>query len=284
MPGADPGLGGAGPPVAERAGTPESATGAALSSPGAGPLALVGSGEYLPEMAPMEGALLAGRAPRYVQIPTAAGREGPERLDYWIRLGKAQAERLGVEAVPVPATDRLAADDPRNADLVAGAGLVYLSGGDPVLLVETLRDTALWAAILRAWEGGAALAGCSAGAMALAGAVVRIGRQVGTDRGPESLGQSRGPLPGLGSLPGLGLLPGVVVLPHFDRMARRLPDGLLRRLPGSTGRTVLGIDERTALVGGPSRFVVQGRGAVWVLADDGERRRVGPGEALELAS
>lgn len=255
---------------------------------------MVGSGEYLPEMAAVERALLAGRAPRYVQIPTAAGREGPERLDYWIRLGQAQAERLGVEAVPIPATDRSAADDPRMADLVAGAGLIYLSGGDPVFLVETLRDTALWAAIRREWEGGAALAGCSAGAMALAGAVPRIGRQAGpgaTDwDANQSPAQGRralpglGSLPGVGSLPGLGLLPGIVVLPHFDRMVRRLPDGLLRRVPGSAGRTVVGIDEETALVGGPSRFVVQGRGAVWVLADEGDRRRVGPGEALELST
>lgn len=269
-----------------------------MSAAGAGPLALVGSGEYLPEMAAVEGALLAGRAPRYVQIPTAAGREGPERLDYWIRLGQAQAERLGVEAVPVLATDRSAADDPRIADLVTGAGLIYLSGGDPIFLVETLRDTALWVAIRRAWEGGAALAGCSAGAMALAGAVPRIGRRPGPDgmeqaanersshQSPGQRGRSfpgLGSLPGFGSLPGLGLLPGIVVLPHFDRMVRRLPDGLLRRVPGGEGRTVLGIDEGTALVGGPSRFVVQGRGAVWVLGDRGDRRRVSPGEALELA-
>ena len=41
-----------------------------------GPLALVGSGEYLPVMADVERMLLAGRPPRYVQIPTAAAPEG----------------------------------------------------------------------------------------------------------------------------------------------------------------------------------------------------------------
>jgi cyanophycinase len=57
----------------------------------AGPLALVGSGEYLPVMAGVEGLLLAGRAPRYVQIPTAAAPEGERSLRRWLDLGAAQA-------------------------------------------------------------------------------------------------------------------------------------------------------------------------------------------------
>ena len=64
--------------------------------PGPGPLALVGSGEYLAVMAGVEGALIEGRPRRYVQIPTAAAPEGPARLQYWLDLGAAQAERLGV--------------------------------------------------------------------------------------------------------------------------------------------------------------------------------------------
>src|SRR5436309_2037118 len=51
-----------------------------------GPLALVGSGEYLPVMAEVEGPLIEGRPSRYVQIPTAAAPEGPRRLQYWLDL------------------------------------------------------------------------------------------------------------------------------------------------------------------------------------------------------
>ena len=45
-----------------------------------GSLALVGSGEYLPAMSNFEGSLIAdgvknGKAARYLQIPTAAGRK-----------------------------------------------------------------------------------------------------------------------------------------------------------------------------------------------------------------
>src|SRR5438552_15180852 len=74
--------------------------------PGPGPLALVGSGEYLAVMAGVEGALIEGRPRRYVQIPTAAAPEGPDRLQYWLDLGAAQAERLGVQQVPVVVRDR----------------------------------------------------------------------------------------------------------------------------------------------------------------------------------
>ncbi|MSY53572.1 MAG: peptidase, partial [Actinobacteria bacterium] len=133
-----------------------------------GPIALVGSGEYLPIMQTIEANLIAGRNPKYVQIPTAAAPEGESSLYHWITLGKSQADRIGVESVSVIAHDRNDAEDPRIAELVRGAGLIYLSGGNPTFLANTLRDTLLWREIESAWRDGAALAGCSAGAMALA--------------------------------------------------------------------------------------------------------------------
>ena len=94
-----------------------------------GPIALVGSGEYLPVMLEIERHLIEGRPPKYVQIPTAAAPEGPAVLAKWTRLGAEQAERLGVEAVPLVVHDRAEADDPSVAEQVRGAGLVYMSGG-----------------------------------------------------------------------------------------------------------------------------------------------------------
>ena len=62
-----------------------------------GSIALVGSGEYLPAMATLEksliyDALALGQKPTYIHIPTAAGRESDDRLDYWRALGKSQAD------------------------------------------------------------------------------------------------------------------------------------------------------------------------------------------------
>ncbi len=219
---------------------------------GPGPLALVGSGEYLPVLEHVERALLDGRPPRYVQLATAAAPEGPASLGRWHALGRAAAERLGVHQVVVPVVDRISADDEELAALVDGAGLVYLSGGSPPFLARTLRGTAVWRAVERAWREGAALAGCSAGAIAL------------TDHVPDL----RHPL--RDAEPGLGLLPHVRVLPHFDRFAGRVPDLLLTRLVDTPdGVTVVGVDEDTALVGGPHAWRVEGRQSAWVLTQDG---------------
>jgi cyanophycinase len=56
-----------------------------------GPLALAGSGEYLPVTSAFERLLLAGRPPRYVPIPAAAAPEGEEGLRRWLDLGAALA-------------------------------------------------------------------------------------------------------------------------------------------------------------------------------------------------
>ncbi|WP_380169491.1 Type 1 glutamine amidotransferase-like domain-containing protein [Jannaschia sp. R86511] len=217
-----------------------------------GPVALVGSGEYLPVMHDVEASLLLGRAPRYVQLATAAAPEGQSSLARWHELGRRAAERLGVEQVVVPVVDRVSADDPGLASLVKGAGLVYLSGGNPRFLAETLRATAVWAAIEAAWRGGAALAGCSAGAMALGGSVPDV-------RHPFS-----------GPVAGLGVVPGLAVVPHFDRFGAHLLGRLAAHaLPEGVRR--VGVDEDTALVGGPGSWRVVGRASAWVLGDDGRQ-------------
>jgi cyanophycinase len=224
-----------------------------------GPVALVGSGEYTAGMLEVDRLLLQGRAPVYVQIPTAAAREGEARLSYWVNLGRRHAERLGVTAVPLVVHDRAEADDPELAARVDGAGLIYLSGGDPRYLADTLRDTVIWRTIEAAWQGGAALAGCSAGAMALAGWVPEIRRPTGRGR------------------PGLGVVNQLRVVPHFDRFLGRWPHLLTRPfLRSGEGYTTVGIDEDTALVGGPENFTVHGRQSVWLLGE-GDRVEVPAG-------
>lgn len=227
-----------------------------------GPIALIGSGEYLPHMLEIERGLLDGRAPRYVQIPTAAALEGQAVLDKWTRMGIEQAERLGVQAVPLVVRDRDDADDPAIVEQVSGAGLVYMSGGNPAHLAGSLRGTALWQAILDAWRGGAALAGCSAGAMAMTGRVPHV----------RALHKPFDP--------GLGLLPHLRVIPHFDKMLGWAPDILTRVLVHAPdGVTVLGIDEDTALIGGPHEWRVAGRQSVWTLGH-GAREEHPPGSVL----
>jgi cyanophycinase len=211
--------------------------------------------------------LLAGRPRRAVFLPTAAAEEGAERIRYWVELGRHHYESMGVQPVPLRVLTRDDAEDPKAAAAIAGAGLVYLSGGDPGYLADTLRDTAVWAAILAAWQAGAALAGCSAGACALTAVASRVRN-----------GMSR---PGRG----LGVVPELTVLPHFDRIEAWVPGIVTRVRDEAPAETlVLGIDEETVLVGGPTRFVVQGKGSVWELGRDGTRHEFPAGATVELLS
>jgi cyanophycinase len=238
-----------------------------VNSVGSGPIALAGSGEFLPVMEPVDRALLRGRPPRAAILPTAAALEGDDRVAYWLDLGRRHYEAMDVEPVPVPVRNRADADDLALAALVAEVGLVYLSGGDPHYLASTLRGSAVWAAIVEAWQGGTALAGCSAGAMALgAGA-------------PSLRGQGDVPA---GVANGLGLLPDLAVIPHFDMIERWSSGAVDRFLAWSPAGTVtLGIEEETALVSAGSAWRVSGAGAVWVL-QPGRRTRVAVGEEVVL--
>src|SRR5579884_2349463 len=140
---------------------------------GAGTLALVGAGEYLREMEPVDRLLLdrVRGSLRVVVLPTAAAPEGKAVAERWARMGVEHFTRLGVYVEPVMLLTRADADSPVFASHIAAATFVYLSGGKPGYLLKTLRDTACWNAIVKVYRQGGVIAGCSAGAMALGGRV-----------------------------------------------------------------------------------------------------------------
>ncbi len=251
-------------------------------APGAGALALLGSGEYTPAMDRLDRALLAGSSalgpPRVVVLPTAAGMEEPSSPQQWTRRGLDHFGRLSAPVEGVAILTRDDAHDPRWLPLLEAATLIYFSGGSPHHLVETLTDTPAWAAITRRHAQGAALAGCSAGAMAFGGQTARPGA-----------------LRAEGAVqwwPALGLLPRLIMLPHFDRLATYIGaealDRSLRSIP--TGMTLLGIDEETALLRpaaphpepGGQGWQVVGRGAVALITPNGGHTVYQAGQMMPL--
>jgi cyanophycinase-like exopeptidase len=233
-----------------------------------GSLALVGSGEYLPAMAQFENSLVVdgvknGKEARYLQIPTAAGRESSDRLEYWKELGLRQAKNIGVEATYLPIFTREDAFNQKYVDAVANSALMYMSGGDPHHLAQVLIDTPLWDAILENWKTGASLAGCSAGAMVLSAHIpnFRLLKKVPTQ--------------------GLNLLPEVRVIPHFNKFFKWIPESAAKVLLHVPDNSILiGVDELTAIVkrSGDTDWVVVGEAKVHVLKGlpdqqlhDGER-------------
>ena len=233
-----------------------------------GSLALVGSGEYLPAMAKFEKSLVHdgvknGKEARYVQIPTAAGRESTDRLEYWKQLGLTQAKAIGVEATYLPIYTREDAFNQKYVDAVANSALMYMSGGDPHHLAEVLIDTPLWSAIVENWKTGASLAGCSAGAMVLSAHIpnFRLLKKTATQ--------------------GLNLLPEIRVIPHFNKFFKWIPESAAKVLLHVPDNSILiGVDELTAIVkrSGDTEWVVVGEAKVHVLKGlpdqqlrDGER-------------
>ena len=220
-----------------------------------GSLALVGSGEYLPAMASFEKSLLDdgiknGKRPIYIQIPTAAGKESSDRLEYWKQLGQEQAKRLGVDSIFLPIFTREDANNPEYAALIKDSALMYMSGGDPHYLAETLLGTTLWEAIQENWVTGASLAGCSAGAMVLSSHI------------PNFRLLKKSPSPGL------SLLPEIRVIPHFNKFFKWIPESAAKVLLHVPDDSILiGVDELTAIVkrSGDEHWVVVGEAMVHVL-------------------
>jgi cyanophycinase len=228
-----------------------------------GPLALVGGDELNAGNEPQDEVLVggAGDGPAFV-LATAAGRQHPEAavanaVRWFAGLG------LGVEELP--ATRRSDAKDAANVARAREGRFFYIVGGDPGLVPKVLTGTPLWEAIVWAWVGGAALAGSSAGAMALGEWTLVRERMPGDDRRRY--------------LPALGLVPGVAVLPHFETFGHRWVDSAERGAPRSDA-VLLGIDERTAALHHDGAWRAFGDGEVTVIAG-GERRRFASGETID---
>lgn len=212
-----------------------------------GPIALHGGGEFLPGDERFLRAILdlaprtAGRI-RIAIVPTAAARGRPDLVGAHGAAAfrrVASGAEIGLEIDVVPIVDASSAADATLARRLTAATLIHLPGGDPDLIPKLYPGSAAWIAIREANDGGALLAGASAGAMALAGWTWTPG----------------------GGLPGLGLVPGIVVGPHID--AESWPSAVARFGGGVPGHlAVLGLGERTGVIipadAGPWRVVGEG--------------------------
>jgi cyanophycinase-like exopeptidase len=171
-----------------------------------GAIVLQGGGEFAPECTDMDRTALA-RAPAGPVVVTAlAGAPGRETRTA-DGNGVAYLGALGADAVAAPdARD----DEPAAVAAIDAAALLFLPGGSPARLLETISRPALRAAVMRLLARDGVLVGASAGAMVLAGVTLL----------PERGGRPR-------TAPGLGLVPGTVVIPHYrgdDSWWRAVPD------------------------------------------------------------
>lgn len=197
-----------------------------------------------------------------VVIPSAAIPDGPQVVERWASMGRAHFAALGVTVDVITIGAGAGADDAEVAARIAAANLVYLSGGQPGFLLDTLRGTITWDAVLGVYARNGVIVGCSAGAMVLGAALVapRLQRPLATR-------------------PAFGLVPHILILPHYDALPTLLRGLAMRLLPSTL--TVIGIDEETALIQDGASWLVQGRSGV-ELRRAGARMRYRSGATLML--
>jgi cyanophycinase len=204
--------------------------------------------------------LAGGLDARISIIPTAAAPDNNhERAGH---NGVRWFERLGARNVgTLPLIDRESAERPAIAALLRESRLIYLLGGFPHYLGQTLLGSASWQAIVAAHQAGAVVAGSSAGAMVLCQHYYS----------PETKEVAEG----------LGMLPNACVLPHHNTFGKGWAAWLATLLPDSA---LLGIDERTAMLddGAAGAWQVYGQGAVTVYRGGLTTTMYRSGEQFEI--
>jgi cyanophycinase len=156
--------------------------------------------------------------------------------------------RLGVAVTAVPVTNHDTAQNHAFASTIRQANFVYLSGGNPGYLHESLDNTPVWDAILSVHQRGGVVAGCSAGAMIMGERIAGPG----------------------GNRAGFNLLPGAIIMPHFDEFPGMV--SRIMRMLTDRSLTMIGIDGRTALVVENGRFEVLGQKQVTFFTKNGTQK------------
>ena len=179
-----------------------------------------------------------------------AGRKG---VDWFQGLGATNVSVL-------PLIDSASADDPDIVAALAKSRLIYLLGGFPHYLGQTLSGSLSWPAMLTAYLSGAVIAGSSAGAMVLCEYYYDpVSSQV---------------------VKGLNLVERICILPHHNMYGKDWAPQLKKQLPDII---LVGIDEETATLKDASQkdWQVYGKGKI-TLYHSGHVEEFEPGQTFAL--
>ena len=179
-------------------------------------------------------------------IPTAAAPDNNHQRAG--NNGIRWFQSLGVKDVlSVSLLSKIRAEDKNIAQALRDAKLIYMLGGFPHYLGQTLLGSLAWDAVLEAHQNGAVIAGSSAGAM------VTCQHYYDPDR--KRLHE------------GLNLMPHSLVLPHHNTFGKSWAPQLLKKLPEAT---LIGIDEQTGMIndGENNSWNVYGRSAVTMYQNE----------------
>lgn len=173
-------------------------------------------------------------------IPTAAApdnnhqRAGNNGVRWFQGLGAKDVFSMSL-------LSKIRAEDKNIAQSLREAKLIYMLGGFPHYLGQTLKGSLAWDAVLEAYQNGAVIAGSSAGAMVMC--------QFYYDPSGKRVHE------------GLNLLSNSLVLPHHNTFGKNWAPQLLKKHPRAT---LIGIDEQSGMIndGENNAWNVYGRGVV----------------------
>jgi len=162
----------------------------------------------------------------------------------------------------LPVLNRRDAEADDNVAAVRAAHFIYLADGSPLHLRSVLKGSALYAALVQAYERGAVVAASGAGATVLCDPMVD-------------------PRGGAYTV-GLALVQGLAIFPYHGTAADHIRERSIDLLP--LDAVLVGLDEGTGLVrGGEGAWEVAGAGRVTVYRRGAKAKTAKPGATLDLA-
>lgn len=147
-------------------------------------------------------------------------------------------------------------------DSLAGARLIFITGGDQSRFMKVVLNTPVYDAIHKAYKNGATIAGTSAGAAVMSKHMI-TGNQLLDTNYRETFNKLRADNIEFES--GMGLLDSVIIDQHFIKRSRY--NRLLSALTAYPGFDCIGIDEGTAIVVQGKKITVVGVSQVLRIAD-----------------
>ena len=257
-----------------------------------GPIILFGSGETSPSGQKIFDAVLRRMplSPRVALLETPAGFElNSDRV-----IGRVEEfllhnlQNYRPQVVTVPARNRATAyspDDPQIIEPIFSADLVFMGPGSPTYAVRQLHESLAWYSILARHRLGGAIALASAAVIAISAyalpvyEIYKVGEELHWKPGLDFFGVYGLPL---------------VFIPHWNNseggdeldtsrcfMGRQRFARLAELLPA--GVTLIGIDEKTALIIDPQEGTCQvtGSGGVTLIHTGQSHQGASPASELE---
>lgn len=144
-------------------------------------------------------------------------------------------------------------NDPKWIDSLAGAKLIYILGGDQNRFMKSVLNTPVYAAIHKAYQNGATIAGTSAGAAVMSKYMI-TGVQLRDKKYNETFDKLWDK--NIEFSEGLGLLKHTIIDQHF--LKRNRYNRLISALADKPGYICVGIDESTAIIVKGNKATVAG--------------------------